>query len=267
MARNAASAIAWARGQLGSRSWGGRCEAFTRTALGFPGQYPSANAAWAASGEKHPGDFNPPAGVPVFWALTGPNAPYGHVALSIGGGKAISSSNEAGHAVVSVISIRGFTDAYAHYRGWAGVYHGVRLDQAGAVQVGGGSTSGGKHSAAAAQVEEEDMTPDQERKLNRTVEGVDQALRALTQVNNRVYSIEQKVNHSFEADDQSLTSISNVGGRIYQIEQKVNTLVEAVDHMLKALTQINERAYGAYAQSKAALDSLAEVAKAIGERK
>lgn len=50
MARNAATAIAWARGQLGSRSWGGRCEQFVRTALGFPGQYPSANAAWAAAG-------------------------------------------------------------------------------------------------------------------------------------------------------------------------------------------------------------------------
>jgi chromosome segregation ATPase len=188
--------------------------------------------------------------------------------LSIGGGKAISSSNEAGHAVVSVISIRGFTDAYAIYCGWAGVYHGVRLDQGGTVQVGGGNSGGGKHSVAAAQVqEEEDMTPEQEKKLNRTVEGVDQALRALTQVNNRVYSIEQKVNHSFEADDQSLTSIGNVGGRIYQIEQKVNHLVEAVDHMLQALTQVNERAYGAYAQSKAALDSLAEVAKALGERK
>ena len=268
MARNAASAIAWARGQLGSRAWGGRCEAFTRTALGFPGQYPSANAAWAAAGGKHPGDFNPPAGVPVFWALTGPNAPYGHVALSIGGGRAISSSNEAGHAVVSVISIRGFTDRYAIYRGWAEVYHGVRLDLGGTVQVGGGIGGAGKHSVAAAQVqEEEDMTPEQEKKLNRAVEGVDQALRALTQVNERVYSIEQKVNHSFEADDQSLTSIGNVGGRIYQIEQKVNTIVEAVDHMLKALTQVNERAYGAYVQSKAALDSLAEVAKALGERK
>ena len=50
---------------------GGRCEQFVRTAPGFPGQYPSANAAWAAAGEAS-GDFNPPAGVPVFWALTGP---------------------------------------------------------------------------------------------------------------------------------------------------------------------------------------------------
>ena len=37
---------------------------------------------------------------------------------------------------MSVISIRGFTDRYAIYRGWAEVYHGVRLDLGGTVQVG-----------------------------------------------------------------------------------------------------------------------------------
>lgn len=260
MARNAATAIAWARGQLGSRSWGGRCEQFVRTALGFPGQYPSANAAWAAAGGKHPGDFNPPAGVPVFWGLTGPNAPYGHVALSIGGGRAISSSNEAGHAVVSVISIRGFTDRYAIYRGWAEVYHGVRLDLGGTVQVGGG----GKHSAVVPEqtVEEEDMTPEQDAKLNRAVASGEHALGALKQVNERVYLIDQKATHTFEAADQLLKSLNDVAARLVSVERKVNHSYEADDQSLVSLNNVGGTAY----QVGQKVDALAETVGKLVDR-
>lgn len=226
MARNAATAIAWARAQLGSTAWRGLCEKFTRTALGIPSAYPSANAAWYAAGDKHPGDFNAPAGVPVFWDLSGPNAPYGHVALSIGGGQAISSSNERGRPVVSVISIRGFTDRYARYRGWAGIYHGIALD------VGGRSSEPG---APAPVEEEEDMNPAQEAKLNRAVENSDAALRALTLANERVYGLEQKLNHVYEA----------------------------ADHLLKAVTQVNDRAYLTDVQSKAAVAQIGEVAELL----
>lgn len=227
MARNAATAIAWARSQIGSTQWRGLCERFTRTALGLGSSYPSANAAWWASGEKHPGDFNAPAGVPVFWDLAGPNAPYGHVALSIGGGRAISSSNEHGVPVVSEISIRGFTDAYARYRGWARIYHGVYLDI--------GAHQSGTITAPPIESEEDNMNAAQEAKLNRALENSDLALRALTQTNERVYGTEQKVNHIYEA----------------------------VDHLLRAVTQVNDRTYLTDVQSKAAVAQIGEVAELL----
>lgn len=121
------SAVAWARAHVGQGGWGGRCEQFVRSCFGLGPMYPSAKAAWNGAGGKHHGDFSPPPGVPVFWNLTGRNAPYGHIALSIGGGYAISSSNSAGRPIVSVISIYGFTDRSAPYLGWAEVYHGVRV--------------------------------------------------------------------------------------------------------------------------------------------
>lgn len=221
MPRDPAAAIAWAEDEKGSTAWRGRCESFVRQALDFASVYPSANEAWYAAGDKHPGDFDPPAGVPVFWALTGKNATYGHVALSIGGGKAISSSDERGHPVVSEISIRGFTDETAIYRGWAGFYHGVQLDY-----------TRGKHSLAAAQIGGDDeMTPEQEGKLNDLLQKMDLTLKTLARMDERLYGVEQKANDSLQKQD----------------------------HTLDVLGSVNERAYGANVHSRDAVQALNEI--------
>lgn len=120
-------AIAWARNRLGSHAYDGLCERFVRSAYGFGPDYGSAKQAWNAAGAKHAGETSPPPAVPVFWNLTGPNSTYGHVALSIGGGRAISTSNERGYPGVCIISIAGFTDRSAPFLGWAGIYHGTRV--------------------------------------------------------------------------------------------------------------------------------------------
>lgn len=122
------AAVAKARSLVGSTAYSGMCEKFVRTCYGFSAWYGSANEAWQAAGGKHHGDMNPPAGVPVFWDLVGgPNDPYDHIAISIGGGKVISTSPRGSGTPIGVISIAEYTDRFARYRGWAEVYHDTRL--------------------------------------------------------------------------------------------------------------------------------------------
>lgn len=115
---------------VGATGWAGWCEKFTRTAFGFPARYPSARAAYLASkkaGTIHT-DTNPPAGVPVFWDITtGPNAAYDHVAVSIGGGKVVSTS-VGKNRTPAVIGVNELTKLWGmKYLGWAEFYHGQRV--------------------------------------------------------------------------------------------------------------------------------------------
>lgn len=108
----------------------GMCERFTRTCFGFPARFASAKLAYQASkaaGAIHT-DTNPPAGVPVFWdILTGVNAPYDHVAVSVGGGYCVSTSAGPGRTVAKV-KIADLTRAWGmRYLGWAEWYHGQRV--------------------------------------------------------------------------------------------------------------------------------------------
>ena len=66
----------------------GHCEGYMTRAYGNAGGYPTAIAHWNAAGEKHPGMDEPPRGALVYWR-TGNAA--GHVALSLGGGRVIST--------------------------------------------------------------------------------------------------------------------------------------------------------------------------------
>lgn len=220
MPRDPAAAIAWAEDEKGSTAWRGRCESFVRQALDFASVYPSANEAWYAAGDKHPGDFDPPAGVPVFWALTGKNASYGHVALSIGGGKAISSSDERGNPVVSEISIRRFTDETAIYRGWAGFYHNVQLDY-----------TRGKHSVASEGGEEvEELTPEQAKQLVQLVEQSNLTLQSLGDVAQRVYALEQKVNHIEQVVDHTLTALGQTAQNAWGANEHARDAVQALNN-------------------------------------
>lgn len=51
---------------------------------------PTAYDAWRKSSGKHPGDRNPPAGVPVFWGPK-PGSAAGDVVISLGGGRVVAT--------------------------------------------------------------------------------------------------------------------------------------------------------------------------------
>jgi hypothetical protein len=87
--RTGRNAINWASARLGDTGWLGLCQKFVRMSLGAGGGFPSALAAWNGARKKH-GIANSsavPAGVPVYWG----GGPYGHVALSTGGGGIIGT--------------------------------------------------------------------------------------------------------------------------------------------------------------------------------
>lgn len=115
-------------------NFAGMCEKFTRGHFGFPARYASARLARIASqgaGGWHAGDYNAPAGVPVFFDLrSGKNASYDHVAISVGGGYCISTSAGPGGTVAKV-RIKDLERAWAgvgcDYQGWAEIYHGQRV--------------------------------------------------------------------------------------------------------------------------------------------
>lgn len=220
MPRDPAAAIAWARAWKGSTAWSGRCESFVRQALDLDSVYPSAKVAWEEAGDKHPGDFYPPAGVPVFWALTGKNEPYGHVALSLGGGKAISSSDERGHPVVSEISIPKFTDDTAIFLGWAGFYHGVQLDY---TRVNSSVASEGGE-------EVEELTPEQAKQLVQLVEQSNLTLQSLGDVAQRAYALEQKVNHIEQVVDHTLTALGQTAQNAWGANEHSRDAVQALNN-------------------------------------
>jgi uncharacterized protein YgiM (DUF1202 family) len=91
MSATGASAIAWARAEITStsKSWRNLCLQFTRSAFRVKAKYPSAIVAWSNAKKRHATDNadSIPAGVPVFWSI----GQYGHVAISLGGGRCIST--------------------------------------------------------------------------------------------------------------------------------------------------------------------------------
>ena len=125
------NAVSWAKSMVGKGGYAGMCEKFVRTAFGFSAKYSTATLAWQASkaaGPVHTNTYNAPAGVPVFWGLT--HEPAGHVAVSIGGGKAVSTSNKYGTPGICIIDIADYSKnavGGTTYRGWAEFYHGQRV--------------------------------------------------------------------------------------------------------------------------------------------
>jgi hypothetical protein len=112
-------AIDWARGFLGHTEYVDECQRFVRAAYAAAGVDIGRAESAAAYAEAHrdqlqPGD-TPPAGALVFWWAT-PNNQYGHVALSLGDGTAISTS-ERGDTTIHILNItdRNTTRPYA---GW-----------------------------------------------------------------------------------------------------------------------------------------------------
>lgn len=106
------------------RLWFGLCLKFVRTALGIPAVYPSAIAAWNGAEKRHTGNGTPPAGTPVFWA----GGTYGHIALSVGGGRVLSTDilrrGKVDEVAIGTIQARwGLT-----YLGWTEDLNGRPVD-------------------------------------------------------------------------------------------------------------------------------------------
>ena len=83
----AAQAVAQAR--RWRRNKQGMCLYTVQTWLDAPWSGPWAEDAWNRWGGHHAGDTHPPPGVPVYWH--NPRSKYGHIALSVGGGRVRST--------------------------------------------------------------------------------------------------------------------------------------------------------------------------------
>jgi len=102
----------------------GMCQQWTRTRFGAPsvGDYDGDGAAdaedgWKAAKHRHPGDRNPPRGVPVYY--DGGSRDNGHAAVSLGGGK-IRSTDAAGRERVGTVDLGWPERAWGmRYLGWA----------------------------------------------------------------------------------------------------------------------------------------------------
>jgi hypothetical protein len=93
------------------------CMNFTWYQLSYAHTYgiPDANAGWEMAHKTHT-DRNPPAGAPVYWRTS---HPYGHVALSVGGGKC-RSTDWPSKGKVGTVDIDEITTAWGMtWRGWA----------------------------------------------------------------------------------------------------------------------------------------------------
>jgi hypothetical protein len=82
-----ATAIRWFKHRIGSTSYEGRCELAVETAFGTSGQYVTARANWNAR-RKHYPYSEAPRGALVFYNTSR----SGHVALSLGDGRVLSTS-------------------------------------------------------------------------------------------------------------------------------------------------------------------------------
>lgn len=119
--RTPAEALAWARAR--DRWASGMCLQFVRSCFGVPAVHPDASTAWAATQHRH--TSTPPAGVPVWW--TGGRRGFGHVAISAGGGR-IVSTDVPSSGRVGTTTIRALTSAWGHtYRGWSEDINGYRV--------------------------------------------------------------------------------------------------------------------------------------------
>ncbi len=108
------TAVAWARTQSGSPIWAWRCERFVEEAYGTRYIYATA---WAAAQHLalHSGPVTgAPAGTLVFFGPDSANRGFGHVGISLGGGRMISALQS-----VQITDISRSPYWNSLYRGWA----------------------------------------------------------------------------------------------------------------------------------------------------
>lgn len=110
----------------------GMCMKWTRTMLGQPavGDVDGDGDAdavdgWKSCKHKHPGDRNPPAGVPVFWG--GGRNGYGHVGISLGN-RTFRGTDAPNPGLVGNVGLRWPEQHWGlTYLGWAEDLNGVLI--------------------------------------------------------------------------------------------------------------------------------------------
>jgi hypothetical protein len=107
LSAKAEAAIAWYMSRVGQAVYQGQCELAIEHAYGTESVYATAAANWQDQPVKHLDWQNAPAGALVFWN-TGPN---GHVAISLGDGRVVSSSVDGHIGIVA-------TDYFQNPLGW-----------------------------------------------------------------------------------------------------------------------------------------------------
>lgn len=116
-------AVAWAKSKVGSYSYDFLCERFVENAYGTQGKYGSAIANYNAqkkAGRINTSRTNIPVGALVFSSVRAWDQGYGHVQISIGGGKFVSGGmgrNSAGRLVAPTVQYR--TGLPSGYLGWS----------------------------------------------------------------------------------------------------------------------------------------------------
>jgi hypothetical protein len=111
-------AEATARNAEGSTSNGvGMCLQWSRERAGIPALFPDAATAWRNAFHRHKGDRDPPRGAMAYWL--GGSQGYGHIAVSLGGGR-IRSSDANGPGRPATVPLAWVEDHWGMpYAGWA----------------------------------------------------------------------------------------------------------------------------------------------------
>lgn len=112
------TAEAAARNAMNDRTNGvGMCLQQVRTWAGISARYGDAATAWRNTNDRHPGNRNPPRGSFVFW--TGGSRGFGHIAMSLGGGK-IRSTDAGGAGRVATVDLGWVERNWGQrYAGWS----------------------------------------------------------------------------------------------------------------------------------------------------
>jgi hypothetical protein len=84
----AEAAIAWYMSRLGQHTYEGQCELAAENAFGTESVYATASTDWNAQPLKHADWQNAPRGALVYWGTSA----AGHVAISLGAGRVVSTS-------------------------------------------------------------------------------------------------------------------------------------------------------------------------------
>lgn len=151
MSLDSGSALGRARSVIGFLVYPqGRCLANVYQWFGSPaskgpgaGRFATAFDAWTYAADKRSGDWNPPAGVPVYFGIspnrTDANKRAGDVGISIGGGQGIFTDSSGARVGVMSLAARAI-QTQRPYLGWCGDFVGHPVSAAGSVPASSGAT-------------------------------------------------------------------------------------------------------------------------------
>jgi hypothetical protein len=129
------------------------CTRFVWNCLAAPRHFglDHAHEAWERAKNRHT-DMNAPAGAPVYWG----GGKFGHIALSVGGGR-VRSTDWPDKGVVGEVSIERLTRAWNKpYRGWSSDFAGVPIPGLGA---GASTAATGAAGTGGAAIDDEAIRP------------------------------------------------------------------------------------------------------------